>query len=147
VGYFLIVDFPELSRNSWHFLNEREAAYVVARIEKDRADAIPEPFRIGAYLRNALDMKVWGFAWLFMLTTTNSYAIAYFLPIMLVLCFSNEGILLTSIVSVKAWASPWPLHNASLRPHMSLPRSSCLHKPTSPTRCTSGVQLSSSTHY
>jgi hypothetical protein len=69
-------------------LTEREAAYVVATIEKDRADAIPEPFRVGAYLKNALDPKVWGFAWLFMLTTTNSYAIAYFLPIMYVSSFN-----------------------------------------------------------
>jgi hypothetical protein len=83
VGYFFIVDFPELSfRKSWNFLNEKEAAFVVARIEKDRADAIPEPFHISTYFRNALDLKIWGFAWLFMLTTTNSYAIAYFLPIM-----------------------------------------------------------------
>jgi hypothetical protein len=64
------------------FLNERESAFIVAGIEKDRADAIPEPFKLARYLRNALDLKVWGFAWLFMLTTTNSYAIAYFLPIM-----------------------------------------------------------------
>lgn len=82
VGYFLIVDFPELSKNSWHFLNEKEAAFVVARIEKDRGDAIPTTFKVLPYLRNAMDLKVWGFAWLFMLTTTNSYAIAYFLPIM-----------------------------------------------------------------
>jgi hypothetical protein len=85
VGYFFIVDFPELSfKTSWSvpFLNEKEAAFVVARIEQDRADAIPEPFHITNYLRNALDIKVWGFAWLFMLTTTNSYAIAFFLPIM-----------------------------------------------------------------
>ncbi|KAE9366459.1 phthalate transporter [Stipitochalara longipes BDJ] len=82
-GYFLIVDFPELSKNSWKFLSKREAAYVVATIERDRADAIPKPFHVGAYLKNALDPKVWGFAWLFMLTTTNSYAIAYFLPIIL----------------------------------------------------------------
>jgi hypothetical protein len=81
-GYFLIVDFPELSKKSWRFLNEREASYIVARIQQDRADAIPLPFKVGPYLKNALDLKVWGFAWLFMLTTTNSYAIAYFLPIM-----------------------------------------------------------------
>ena len=83
IGYFMIVDFPELSaKKSWNFINEREAAFVVARIEKDRADAIPTSFSIAPYLKNALDLKVWGFAWLFMLTTTNSYAIAYFLPIM-----------------------------------------------------------------
>ena len=40
-------------------------------------------FRVGQYLRNALDLKVWGFASLFGLTTTCTYAIAYFLPIIL----------------------------------------------------------------
>jgi hypothetical protein len=33
-----------------------------------------------------LDLKVWGFAWLFMLSATCTYAIAYFLPIIL-----NDG--------------------------------------------------------
>lgn len=78
-----IVDFPELSPKSWHFLNHREAAFVVARIEHDRADVKTEPFVLGAYLRHALDSKVWAFAALYMFTTTNSYAIAYFLPIIL----------------------------------------------------------------
>ncbi|KAI1616636.1 phthalate transporter [Exophiala viscosa] len=83
VAYFIIVDFPEDSPKSWHFLNEAEAAWVVARIEKDRSDTLPDKFSVGKYLRNALDSKVWAFAWLTMLTTTNSYAIAYFLPIIL----------------------------------------------------------------
>ena len=82
-GYFLIVDFPEFASKSWNFLTEREAAFVVARIEVDRHDAIPEAFNIRSYLANALDLKVWGFASLFMLTTTNTYAIAYFLPVIL----------------------------------------------------------------
>ena len=82
-GYFLIVDFPELASKSWHFLNEREAAFMVARIEKDRHDAIPEAFSITAYIKNAFDSKVWAFASLFGLTTTNTYAIAYFLPVIL----------------------------------------------------------------
>lgn len=87
-SYLVIVDFPELSTNSFgfKFLNEKEAAFVVARIEKDRHDAIPEEFKLGKYLKSALDLKVWGFAALFGLTTTNTYAIAYFLPIIL-----NEG--------------------------------------------------------
>jgi MFS family permease len=82
-GYFLIVDFPELAAKSWAFLTPAESEFVVARIEKDRHDAFVEPFHIGNYLKNALDLKIWGFAWLFMLATTNSYAIAYFLPIIL----------------------------------------------------------------
>jgi ABC-type sugar transport system permease subunit len=88
-SYFLIVDFPEQAATAGFqlkFLNEDEAAFIVARIEKDRHDAIPEPFYVGKYLTNALDLKVWGFAALFMLTTTCTYAIAYFLPIIL-----NEG--------------------------------------------------------
>jgi sugar phosphate permease len=88
-SYFLIVDFPEQAANAGFqlkFINEEESAFIVARIEKDRHDAIPEPFRVGSYLKNALDLKVWGFACLFMLTTTCTYAIAYFLPIIL-----NDG--------------------------------------------------------
>ncbi|EXJ94009.1 hypothetical protein A1O1_02402 [Capronia coronata CBS 617.96] len=85
VSYILIVDFPELSTETFglKFLNKAEADFVVARIEKDRHDAIPERFRLGEYLKNALDLKVWGFAALFGLSTTNTYAIAYFLPIIL----------------------------------------------------------------
>lgn len=79
----MIVDFPELSPTSWNFLNEKEAAFIVARIEHDRHDIRLEPFSLGPYLRNGLDSKVWGFSALYTLTTTNSYAIAYFLPIIL----------------------------------------------------------------
>lgn len=84
-AYVLIVDFPELSTKSFglKFLNEKEAAFVVARIENDRHDAIPEEFNTAKYLKGALDLKVWGFAALFGLTTTMTYAIAYFLPIIL----------------------------------------------------------------
>jgi hypothetical protein len=90
-GYVLIVDFPEKAQTAkglfnLHFLSNDEAAFVVARIEKDRHDAIPEEFRWGPYVKGAFDLKVLGFASLFMLTTTNTYAIAYFLPIIL-----NEG--------------------------------------------------------
>lgn len=86
IGWYFIVDFPELAATPGlgkKFLTEDEAAFVVARIEKDRHDAFPEQFAIKKYLKNALDLKVWGFATLFMLTTTMTYAIAYFLPIIL----------------------------------------------------------------
>ncbi|KAH8587437.1 retrograde regulation protein 2 [Bisporella sp. PMI_857] len=83
VGYFLIVDFPELATKSWRFLNAREAAFMVDRINKDRADVIPTKFSLKNYLASALDLKVWAFGCLFGLTTTQSYAIAYFLPVIL----------------------------------------------------------------
>lgn len=87
IGWYFIVDFPELAAGKSvfgkHFLSEKEAAFIVATIEKDRHDAIPEQFNIGKYMKNAADLKIWGFAALFGLTTTVTYAIAYFLPIIL----------------------------------------------------------------
>ncbi|KAL2071999.1 hypothetical protein VTL71DRAFT_11342 [Oculimacula yallundae] len=83
IGYFLIVDFPEHASTSWKFLTKAESDFIVARIEIDRHDAVLEPFSLKSYLANALDSKVWGFACLFGLTTTNTYAIAYFLPVIL----------------------------------------------------------------
>ncbi|WPH04103.1 retrograde regulation protein 2 [Acrodontium crateriforme] len=88
IGALLIADFPEKAATKSKslaipFLTEKEAAFIVARIEKDRHDAIPEKFDLGTYMRCAADLKVWGFAALFGLTTTCTYAIAYFLPIIL----------------------------------------------------------------
>lgn len=82
-SYFILVDFPEQSPNSWKFLNEAEAAFVVARIELDRSDTFVEPFSLKGYLRNLKDSKVWAFAAIYMLTSAQTYAIAYFLPIIL----------------------------------------------------------------
>lgn len=82
-SYFIIVDFPEDSPKSWNFLSVSEAAFVVARIEHDRSDTFVEPFNLRAFLKTALDSKIWAFAVLYMLTTTNSYSISYFLPIIL----------------------------------------------------------------
>ena len=43
IGAWFIVDFPELATQSFgaKFLNDKEVAFVVARIEKDRHDVIP----------------------------------------------------------------------------------------------------------
>jgi len=83
VSYIMIVDFPELSPTSWKFLNKKEADFVVARIEIDRHDIKLEPFVLRNYIRCGFDSKVWLFSALYMFTTTNTYAIAYFLPIIL----------------------------------------------------------------
>jgi len=83
LSYIMIVDFPELSPKSWKFLNQKEADFIVALIEHDRNDIQKEPFSLGNYLRNGLDINVWLFSALYMFTTTNSYAIAYFLPTIL----------------------------------------------------------------
>ncbi|KAH7064253.1 major facilitator superfamily domain-containing protein [Paraphoma chrysanthemicola] len=87
IGWYFIVDFPELAANpsklQKKFLSQQEADFIVARIEKDRHDVVAEEFNMAKYLKGALDLKVWGFAIIFMFTTTVTYAIAYFLPIIL----------------------------------------------------------------
>lgn len=86
VSLFFIVNFPEnASKKSFGmtFLNEKEVASFVVRIEEDRLDVVAEDFNLRAYLKNAADLKLWEFASLFGLTTTTNYAVAYFLPIIL----------------------------------------------------------------
>jgi MFS family permease len=87
VGWYFIVDFPELaaksSRFQKKFLEQDEADFIVARINQDRHDVVAEEFNLKKYLHGAMDLKVWGFALIFLFTTTITYAIAYFLPIIL----------------------------------------------------------------
>jgi len=85
IGALTIADFPEKAAKTTRsfaipFLNQKEADFIVARIERDRHDAIATEFNLAKYLKSGLDLKVWAFAALFGLTTTCTYAIAYFLP-------------------------------------------------------------------
>ncbi|KAL1959898.1 hypothetical protein VTO42DRAFT_566 [Malbranchea cinnamomea] len=81
--WIFIVDFPERGHEAWGFLSEKECAFVIRRLNRDRGDANPEPWNFKKFLRPALDLKVWGFATIFCYLTTVTYAIAYFLPIIL----------------------------------------------------------------
>lgn len=88
IGCFTIADFPEKAANRSRslaipFLNQKEAEFIVARIQQDRHDAIAVPFSVKLYVKCASDLKILGFGCLFGLTTTVTYAIAYFLPIIL----------------------------------------------------------------
>ncbi|CAI7595445.1 unnamed protein product [Penicillium discolor] len=78
-----LVDFPDRAYKSWRFLSEKECAFIVRRINRDRADGDAEPFSLKRFLAPSLDMKIWGFAMIFFCITTNTYAISYFLPIIL----------------------------------------------------------------
>ncbi|KAH7391040.1 major facilitator superfamily domain-containing protein [Phaeosphaeria sp. MPI-PUGE-AT-0046c] len=83
VGYWALVDFPDKAHTSWHFLNERETKFIIDAVNRDRGDAKPEPWNLRKFLRGGLDIKIWGFAMIFFNTTTVTYALAYFLPIIL----------------------------------------------------------------
>jgi len=53
------------------------------RRHRDRSDAVTDKFAWSKFLRPALDIKVWGFALIFCFSTTLTYALAYFLPVIL----------------------------------------------------------------
>ncbi|KAH6654659.1 major facilitator superfamily domain-containing protein [Truncatella angustata] len=82
-SYWLLVDFPDGKRANRGFLNERERAWVVKRINADRGDAKTPKFEIGKFVKAGLDWKIWAYAMIFFNTTTVTYALAYFLPIIL----------------------------------------------------------------
>lgn len=82
-GYWLLVDFPDSKRVSWSFLGERERAWICARVEADRGDAKVLPFNWANFMGAGLDWKIWAYALIFFNTTTITYALAYFLPIIL----------------------------------------------------------------
>ncbi|KAK7700660.1 hypothetical protein SLS64_010804 [Diaporthe eres] len=82
-GYWLLVDFPDSKRKSWRFLPDRERAWVVARVNADRGDAKIHAFSMANFLRGGMDWKIWAYALIFFNTTTITYALAYFLPVIL----------------------------------------------------------------
>lgn len=64
--FVFLVDFPDRASKSWRFLNERECAFVVRRINQDRNDGDLEAFSLKKFLRPGLDPKIWGFAMIFL---------------------------------------------------------------------------------
>jgi len=83
-GYWLLVDFPDSKRPSWRFLGERERAWIISKVDTDRGDARVTKFSMSKFLGAAMDWKIWAYAMIFFNTTTITYALAYFLPIILV---------------------------------------------------------------
>jgi hypothetical protein len=118
IGGITIVDFPEHaakhSKTTLPFLNEKEAAFICARIEKDRHDVVAEPFNLGKYMRGILDLKILAFGCLFGLTTTVTYAIAYFLPIIL-----NVGMGF-SVGASQCLIGTFPREKQTVRPSLTI---------------------------
>jgi MFS family permease len=83
VTYFWMVDFPESSNRSFHFLNESESKIVSARIQNDRGDVQPDPFTWSKVFMHAADIKIYGFCVLYFLQNLVSTSLSYFLPIIL----------------------------------------------------------------
>jgi sugar phosphate permease len=99
VTYWWMVDFPENSHRSFHFLTPEESKIAAARIEKDRGDVQPESFSWPKVFKHAKDPKVYGFCTMYFLQNLVSTSLSYFLPIILQggMGFSaNKAILLSA---------------------------------------------------
>lgn len=83
LGYWLLVDFPDSKRKTWSFIPDHHREWIIARVHADRGDTKVLPFHIGSYLRGGTDWKIWVYAMIFFDTTTITYALAYFMPIIL----------------------------------------------------------------
>lgn len=67
IGYFLLIDFPQQAHSKNHFLSETEAAFVIRRLQKDRADAGElEPFKLRTFLGSGKDLKLWVYSFLWL---------------------------------------------------------------------------------
>jgi len=75
--FVFLVDFPDRAHKSWRFLNERECAFIIRRINEDRNDGDMEAFSLKKFLKPAADPKIWGFAMIFLYVPTCPTYIQY----------------------------------------------------------------------
>ncbi|GIZ41348.1 hypothetical protein CKM354_000465400 [Cercospora kikuchii] len=88
VSVFIIVPFPDKATKKGlfgrkPFLSVRQASIVLARLEKDRGDAVSDEMTMRNILRCICDWKVLEWAWLYLIAATVSYSFSLFLPIIL----------------------------------------------------------------
>ncbi|KAH8673477.1 major facilitator superfamily MFS-1 [Xylariales sp. PMI_506] len=82
-GYWLLIDFPDSKRKLWNFISDAEKDWIVKKINADRGDAALPKFNVWKFLSGGSDWKIWCYAMIFFNTTTVTYALAYFLPLIL----------------------------------------------------------------
>lgn len=61
-AYWMLVDFPDKAHTSWKFLTEREAKFIIERVDRDRGDAKPEPWNTAKFFKGGADFKIWCYA-------------------------------------------------------------------------------------
>jgi predicted MFS family arabinose efflux permease len=84
----ILIDFPDRETcpgifSKKGFLAPEEAAIVLARVQRDRADAVPEPLSRRNVLRALRDWKTWQFPFLLFCNNLTVYSFSCFLPIIL----------------------------------------------------------------
>ncbi|KAJ7346771.1 major facilitator superfamily domain-containing protein [Mycena albidolilacea] len=74
-----ISDFPQ--KNT--FLTAKQTRFILARVENDRGDSVPDEITVSKVLHHLSDWTIWACALMFMSSTMPAYAIAYFVTIIL----------------------------------------------------------------
>lgn len=70
--YFWILEFPDRAHESFYFCTKAESEIAVRRIQKDRGDGEPPPFKWREISKHFLDLKIYGFAATFFLLVGTS---------------------------------------------------------------------------
>jgi len=79
IAFIVLIDVPEQSK----FLTEEQKAFVIDRVNRDRGDAVADKITVASLSKPLKDWKIWSYAFLFLTATTPSYALSYFLPVIL----------------------------------------------------------------
>ena len=79
IAFFVLIDVPDQSK----FLTEEQKAFVIERVNRDRGDAVADKITLASTSTHLKDWKIWSYAFLFLTATTPSYALSYFLPVIL----------------------------------------------------------------
>ncbi|CAN9417681.1 unnamed protein product [Alternaria alternata] len=88
MGFVTIIDFPDKASQpspitKRPFLTSAEANIILARIQRDRGDAVADKLTWSTISTHLRDWKIWEFAWLYFLNNVVAYSWGYFLPIIL----------------------------------------------------------------
>lgn len=96
ITYLWIIDFPEYSHRSFHFLTPAESRLALTRINNDRKDAghptTESAFTLTAILTPFLDPKLYAFSTLFFLLNLVSTSLSYFLPSSSAQASTSQGV-------------------------------------------------------
>lgn len=84
LGALFLLSFPDKAGSrSLRFLTDDEQKCIIMRVNADRGDADLTKFEWKRWAASGKDWKIWAYALIFGSITTVSYALAYFLPIIL----------------------------------------------------------------
>lgn len=81
LAYFYLIDFPDSFRTK--FLTNKEKAFVNDRLAQDRGTNEDHKVTWQSMRKDLKDWKVWACAWIYFSATIGTYALGFFLPIIL----------------------------------------------------------------